>query len=242
MGSPPAVRSPPGTVSPGAAASPAPSPRLIVDLPAVPVDPDPRHAGHEGEVRLVLALLHVDAEHDEVLAAPDQIEEHTALLAAVRSPDRVEVHGARIDVGLLRGHNRHAGSFFDAALAFAGESGIDVILDPVGGGYLAENLKLLALNGRLVLIGLMGGARAEIDLAQLMVKRARIQGSTLRARPRQEKAEIMGQLEQKVWPRIEAGEIKPIVDSIFPIQEAEAAHGLVASDKTIGKVVMEIAN
>ena len=88
----------------------------------------------------------------------------------------------------------------------------------------------------------MGGARAEIDLAQLMVKRARIVGSTLRARPRQEKAEIMAQLEQKVWPRIEAGEIRPIVDSVFPIQEAEAAHGLVASDKTIGKVVMEVTN
>jgi NADPH:quinone reductase-like Zn-dependent oxidoreductase len=93
-----------------------------------------------------------------------------------------------------------------------------------------------------VLIGLMGGNKAEIDLAQLMVKRARVIGSTLRARPNDEKAAVMQQLEEKVWPRIESGEIRPILDSTFTIEDIEAAHDLVASDETIGKVVLTVSH
>lgn len=147
-----------------------------------------------------------------------------------------------VELGAAGGHNRHGGSFYERAREFAGDSGVDVILDPVGGAYLADNLKLLGLHGRLVLIGLMGGNKTEIDLAQLMIKRARVIGSTLRARPTGEKAAIMSELEQKVWPRIASGEIMPIVDSVFPIEDAEGAHALVASDATIGKVVMEVTN
>lgn len=147
-----------------------------------------------------------------------------------------------VELGAAGGHDRHQGSFYDSAREFAGDGGVDVILDPVGGAYLGDNLRLLALNGRLVLIGLMGGARTEIDLAQLMGKRARVIGSTLRARPNSEKATVMAQLEQKVWPRFTSGDIKPIVDSIFTIDKAQEAHALVASDRTIGKVVMEVGN
>lgn len=147
-----------------------------------------------------------------------------------------------VQLGAAGGHNRHDGTFYDAAHDFAGDGGIDVILDPVGGAYLADNLKLLGLNGRLVLIGLMGGSKTDIDLAQLMGKRARVIGSTLRARPNDEKAAVMAELEEKVWPRFAAGDIKPIIDSTFPIEEAQAAHDLVASDKTFGKVVMEVTN
>ena len=128
----------------------------------------------------------------------------------------------------------------ERASKFAGADGVDVILDPVGAGYLDDNIKLLGLNGRLVLIGLMGGIKAEIDLAQLMRKRLRVIGSTLRARPNSEKAEIMSQLAEKVWPLIESGEIRPIVDSTFDLAEVEKAHDLVASDKTIGKVVLTV--
>lgn len=143
-----------------------------------------------------------------------------------------------IELGADSGHNRHEGSFLEKARAFAGEGGVGVILDPVGGSYLEDNLKLLGLNGRLVLIGLMGGAVAEINLAQLMVKRLRVIGSTLRARPIPEKAMVMSALEREVWPKIEAGEIRPIVDSTFPIEDIGKAHDLVSSDKTIGKVVL----
>ena len=75
-----------------------------------------------------------------------------------------------------------------------------------------------------------------------MMKRARVIGSTLRVRPNSEKAAVMAELERQVWPRIESGDIRPIVDSTFPIEQAEEAHALVASDRTIGKVVMTVTN
>jgi len=145
-----------------------------------------------------------------------------------------------VELGADSGSNRHDGSFLEKARAFAGDAGVDVILDPVGAAYLADNLGLLGMNGRLVLIGLMGGVSAEINLALLMMKRARVIGSTLRARPVEEKAKVMAQLEEKVWPKIEAGQIRPIVDTVMPVTEVAEAHELVASDNTIGKVVMTV--
>lgn len=147
---------------------------------------------------------------------------------------------ACLAMGADAGAVRHDGPFLEAAQAFADGSGIDVILDPVGAGYFGDNLKLLGLGGRLVLIGLMSGTKTELDLAQLMMKRARVIGSTLRARPVEEKAAIMAQLEERVWPKIESGEIKPVIEKVFPITEVSAAHELVASDKTTGKVVLAV--
>lgn len=145
-----------------------------------------------------------------------------------------------VELGARAGSNRNEGSFLEKAGIFAGDSGIDVILDPVGGAYIEDNIKLLGLNGRLVLIGLMGGNRAEIDLGAMMMKRIRVIGSTLRARPLQEKAAVMGELYEKVWPKIESGEIRPIVDTVFPIEEVASAHELIASDNTVGKVVLSV--
>jgi putative PIG3 family NAD(P)H quinone oxidoreductase len=146
---------------------------------------------------------------------------------------------ACIELGAASGSNRHDGGFVEAAQAF-GPTGVDVILDPVGGAYLHDNLNVLSLGGRLVLIGLMGGAQTDINLAALMIKRLRIVGSTLRARPLQEKAEVMSQLYSKVWPKIEAGDISAIVDTVIPIEQTDDAHQLVASDKTIGKVILSV--
>ena len=148
---------------------------------------------------------------------------------------------ACIDLGATDGSNRHTESFAEKASDFAGKTGIDVILDPVGAGYFADNIQLLGVGGRLVLIGLMGGAASEINLASMLMKRLRVIGSTLRARPVEEKALVMAQLKEKVWPKIESAEIRPILDTVFPIQQAEDAHQLVASDKTIGKVVLSIS-
>ena len=147
---------------------------------------------------------------------------------------------ACIELGASAGSNRNSGGFLEQATVFAGEGGVNVILDPVGGTYLEDNLKLLGMNGRLVLIGLMGGSKTEIELAMLMMKRLRIIGSTLRARPIDEKATVMQQLEALVWPKLASGDIKPIVDTVFPIEEVEAAHDLVASDKTLGKVILTV--
>ena len=148
---------------------------------------------------------------------------------------------ACLKLGAKGGHNRRDGGFIDALRALWPQ-GADVILDPVGASYLAENLEALTLNGRLVLIGLMGGSRSEIDLAKLMMKRLRVVGSTLRARPLEEKASIMAELSQYVWPKISQGEIVPIIQQVFPIQSASAAHELMASDVTIGKVVLKVSS
>jgi putative PIG3 family NAD(P)H quinone oxidoreductase len=146
---------------------------------------------------------------------------------------------ACLGLGATAGSNRHDGSFVDKAKVFAPE-GVGVILDPVGGGYLANNLELLGMSGRLVLIGLMGGMQTEINLGLMMMKRLRVIGSTLRARPLLEKAAVMAQLHERVWPKIESGEIRAIVDTVLPVEEAGAAHDLVASDKTIGKVILSV--
>lgn len=147
---------------------------------------------------------------------------------------------ACMELGAVGGSNRHEETFVTKGEAFAGDDGASVILDPVGGQYLEDNLGLLGLGGRVVLIGLMGGTRAELDLAQLMVKRIRIIGSTLRARPLEEKARVMSQLELKVWPLIESGMVKPIIDRVFEIEDVAAAHDHVASDSTIGKVILSV--
>jgi putative PIG3 family NAD(P)H quinone oxidoreductase len=146
-----------------------------------------------------------------------------------------------VELGADTGSVRHEGSFAEAATAWAGEQGVDVILDPVGGQYLADNLGVLGLGGRLVLIGLMGGAVTEVNLALLMLKRARVIGSTLRARPIGEKAAVMDGLQRNVWPDIETGAIRPIIEAEMPIQQMEDAHALMASNTTVGKIVLTVA-
>ena len=143
-----------------------------------------------------------------------------------------------IELGAAGGHVRHAGPFVDSVKAWTDGAGMDVILDPVGGAYLADDIASLAVGGRLVVIGLMGGAKAELPLGIALVKRLRIIGSTLRARSVAEKAEVMEGLERRVWPRIASGEIRPIVEARMPITEAARAHELLASDATFGKVLL----
>ena len=145
-----------------------------------------------------------------------------------------------IELGAGAGHDRSHGSFLEAVQTWTAAEGVDVILDPVGGQYLADNLASLRLNGRLVLIGLMGGAATDINLGLLMMKRLRVIGSTLRARPISEKSAVMDALKRDVWPNFENGSVKAIIEQTFPIEEAAAAHALVAGNQTIGKVVMEL--
>ncbi|NKB97430.1 MAG: zinc-binding dehydrogenase [Pseudomonadales bacterium] len=145
-----------------------------------------------------------------------------------------------VELGADAGHDRSRGSFLAAVQAWTDQEGVDVVLDPVGGQYLADNLGSLRLNGRLVLIGLMGGAVAEINLGLLMMKRLRVVGSTLRARPIGEKAAVMDALKRDVWPNFEDGSVKPIIEEIIPIAKAEDAHALVAGNQTVGKVVMSV--
>jgi putative PIG3 family NAD(P)H quinone oxidoreductase len=146
-----------------------------------------------------------------------------------------------IELGAEAGSNRHQESFTEKAGKFAGSAGVDVILDPVGGAYLKDNIDILGVGGRLILIGLMGGGVAEIGLPMVLVKRLKIIGSTLRARPIASKAVIMSALEQNVWPRLIRKEIEPIIDTVMDISDAGEAHDLVASDTTFGKVVLKVS-
>ena len=145
-----------------------------------------------------------------------------------------------IALGASAGFNRYDGSFASAVSAWTENKGVDVILDPVGAGYLQDNLASLAVDGRLVIIGLLGGATAELSLGRMMVKRQRIIGSTLRARSIAAKALVMDALQERVWPLIEDGSIKPVIEQVLPIADASEAHRLIASDQTFGKVVLAV--
>ena len=119
-----------------------------------------------------------------------------------------------------------------------GGRGVDVVLDMVAGSYVARELDCLAEDGRLVLIAVQGGVRAEINAWQLMAKRLTLTGSTLRARPVAFKAAIAQQLRQRVWPLLANGQIKPVIYRHFPAREAVAAHVLMESNQHIGKIVL----
>jgi putative PIG3 family NAD(P)H quinone oxidoreductase len=118
--------------------------------------------------------------------------------------------------------------------------GVDIILDIVGGEYLQRNIEALAMNGRLLQIGLLGSARAEINLAPLMQKRLTITGSTLRVRTPEEKGAIGVELEARVWPLLAAGRVAPIVHRTFRLREAADAHRMLESGEVIGKLVLVV--
>ncbi|MBV2132810.1 NAD(P)H-quinone oxidoreductase [Pseudomonas sp. MAP12] len=116
----------------------------------------------------------------------------------------------------------------------------DVILDPVGASYAELNLKLLGQDGRWVIIGLMGGRKAQLDLALLLGKRIQMIGSTLRSRDAESKAQLLAELEQHVWPLFSEGRLKPQLERSYPISDAEAAFAALASNEVQGKVVLVV--
>jgi len=118
--------------------------------------------------------------------------------------------------------------------------GVDVILDHIGAKYLESNMKALALAGTLMLIGVMGGIKAELNLATMMVKRQRIIGSVLRSRPIAEKAAIISQFESTVMPLFATGTIEPLISARFPLQDAAAAHQMMEQSGHFGKIVLLI--
>jgi putative PIG3 family NAD(P)H quinone oxidoreductase len=131
--------------------------------------------------------------------------------------------------------------FADTVLEFSGGHGADVILDIVGAAYLARNIAALATGGRLIVIGMQGGSHGEIDLGQLMRKRAAVRGSTLRSRPLGEKAAIVANVRDQVWPLVSAGQVTPVIQAILPMEEAAEAHRLMDGSAHIGKILLSAA-
>jgi putative PIG3 family NAD(P)H quinone oxidoreductase len=138
--------------------------------------------------------------------------------------------------------NYQAEDFVTAVRHATGGVGVDVILDIVGGDYLSRNLECLALNGRLVQIGLMGGAKAAINLRHVLQKRLAILGSTLRARTPDEKGLIAKAVRKAVWPLLARGEVRPIIHRTFPLDRAADAHAELESGRVIGKVVLTVGS
>jgi len=150
----------------------------------------------------------------------------------------VEKAGRAEQLGAERAIRYRDEDFVEVVRALTGGRGADVVLDNMGAAYLRRNVDVLATGGRLVVIGLQGGARAELDLGALLVKRAAVHATSLRARPASEKAEIVAAVRAHVWPAVEAGEVRPVVDRVLPLEQAAQAHRVLESSTHIGKIVL----
>jgi len=152
--------------------------------------------------------------------------------------------GAKLDkcreLGASLAVNYKTQDFFNEVMGVTQDQGVDLILDPVGAAYLSQDLNLLRVNGRLVIIGLMGGSMAEINLGSLLGKGLRIIGTRLRARPLSEKIAITREFKERFWPMLEQGRLQPVIDKVFPIEAAQAAHDHVRQNLNTGKVVLEM--
>jgi NADPH2:quinone reductase len=143
-------------------------------------------------------------------------------------------------LGLGEGIVTEDGKFADAVRKRTGGRGVDVVVELVGGAYVAEDLACLAPRGRIVLVGMMAGSQVDLNLAILMHKRAEIRGTMLRSRPLEEKILAARAFERHVVPLLATGALKPIVDRVLPLAQAGDAHRLMQSNETFGKVVLEI--
>jgi NADPH2:quinone reductase len=159
------------------------------------------------------------------------------VLATAGSDDKCR---ACEQLGATRAINYRTEDFAAAAKEFTGGRGVDVILDMVAGDYVPRELQCLADDGRLVIIALLGGAKANVDLNAVLRRRLVITGSTLRPRPVEFKGAIARRLRSVVWPLIEAGRIRPVVFKTYPLAEAAAAHALMESIQHVGKIVLEV--
>ncbi|MGX2996047.1 NAD(P)H-quinone oxidoreductase [Streptomyces sp. JNUCC 64] len=134
----------------------------------------------------------------------------------------------------------HRQDFVAEVREATGGAGADVVLDIVGAKYLDRNVRALAVNGRLVIIGMQGGTRAELDIAALLAKRATVAGTSLRGRPGPEKAAIVAEVREHVWPLVAAGRVRPVVDRAVPMRDAAGAHRVLEDGDNVGKVLLTV--
>ncbi len=157
------------------------------------------------------------------------------VVVTVGSDDKAQ---ACLALGADHAINYREGDFVAEVQRFTQGRGVDVVLDMVAGAYVARNLQCLAEDGRVVIIAVQGGVKAEIDAGLVLRRRLTVTGSTLRARPAAFKAGIAEALRAKVWPLIGQGRIRPVVHQVFPAAQAAQAHALMESNQHIGKLVL----
>jgi len=144
-------------------------------------------------------------------------------------------------LGAAQAINYRRDDFVAEVRRLTADRGVDLILDIIGGSYTARNVASLAMDGRLVQIGLMSGeTTASIDLRRVLARRLVITGSTLRPRTVEEKGQIASALREQVWPLVESGAVRPVIDRTFPLDQAAAAHALMESSEHIGKIVLTV--
>ena len=132
--------------------------------------------------------------------------------------------------------------FTDIVKEFTEKKGVDLILDHVGAKYLQPNMKSLGYQGRLVIIGVISGIKAELNLALMMVKRQQIIGSVLRSRPVSEKADIISEFTRRALPEFASRKVVPLIEQVFPLDEVVAAHRMMEEDRHFGKIVLQVAD
>ena len=142
--------------------------------------------------------------------------------------------------GAVRGINYRTEDFVEVMRAETGGKGVDIILDMVAGNYVARNLEIASLEGRIVVISLLGGSRAEINMSMILSKRLTLTGSTLRARTVAQKAAVADAVRKNIWPLLEAGRVRPVIHATFPLTEASEAHRLMETSNHIGKIVLTV--
>jgi putative PIG3 family NAD(P)H quinone oxidoreductase len=163
-----------------------------------------------------------------------------ALGATVVVTARSAKHERLRELGAAHTIDYREQDFVEEVRAVTGGRGADVILDIMGASYLPRNVAALATGGRLVVIGMQGGRKGELDLGMLLAKRASVAATALRSRPLAEKAEIVRGVREQVWPLVEAGRVRPVVDRRVPMADAAQAHRLVESNDHLGKVLLVV--
>jgi putative PIG3 family NAD(P)H quinone oxidoreductase len=159
------------------------------------------------------------------------------VFATVGSAEKCSV---AVSLGAVDAFNYHSTDFVAAVRDHTQGRGVDVILDMVGGPYVARNIQALAIDGRLVQISFLQGSRIEIDLHPIMAKRLTFTGSTLRPRSVEEKGALAREVREHVWPLLESRRVRPIIDQTFPLADAVAAHRRIESSDHIGKIVLTL--
>jgi NADPH:quinone reductase len=143
-------------------------------------------------------------------------------------------------LGAERAFNYRAVDFVAAVRDATGGAGVDVVLDMVGGEYLQRNIDVLALEGRLLLIGQLGGAKSQINTVPVLQRRLTVTGSTLRARTVSEKGRIARAVHEQIWPLLESGEVRVLVHATFPLRDAAGAHRMMEASTHIGKLLLTV--
>ena len=147
---------------------------------------------------------------------------------------------AALEIGADHAIDYKAADFVEEVKRITGGTGVQLVLDMVAGDYVARNLQCLAEDGRHVTIAVQGGAKAELNMAQVMVRRLTLSGSTLRPRSNQFKALLAEEIAQLAWPLVEQGRLRPVMARSFPLRDAASAHALMESGAFIGKIVLEV--